>query len=182
MRIVPNDFIVESATEVGPTIFAVTSHHEQPVRDATWTAPQEYFSQIRIPSISWASWAVNFLLLDAIPISTLLVGTFAKISPLTLKPLGGQSGEGEGDTLLLFFGTFFTTFFLTTFFLTTGVFVFLAVGFALVFMLGAGLDFTETFGVGVGLLLAALAGGVTKARATVIAIKPLITSPFKCTN
>ncbi len=173
----PNDFIVESATEVGPTIFAVTSHHEQPVRDATWTAPQEYFSQIRMPSISWASWAVNFLLLDATPISTLLVGTFAKISPLTLKPLGGHTGDGEGDTLLLFFGTFFTIFFLTT-----GAFVFLAVGFALVFMLGVGLDFTETFGVGVGLLLAALAGGVTKARATVIAIKPLITSPFKCTN
>ncbi len=177
MRIVPNDFIVESATEVGPTIFAVTSHHEQPVRDATWTAPQEYFSQIRMPSISWASWAVNFLLLDAIPISTLLVGTFAKISPLTLKPLGGQSGEGEGDTLLLFFGTFFTIFFLTT-----GLFVFLAIGFAPVFMLGAGLDFIVTFGDGVGLLLAALACGMTKARATVIAMAPLITSPFKCTN
>ncbi len=106
----PNDFIVESVTEVGPTIFAVISHHEQPVRDATWTAPQEYFSQIRIPSIFWASWAVNSLLLDAIPSSTLLVGTFAKISPLTLKPLGGQSGDGEGDTLLLFFGAFFYNF------------------------------------------------------------------------
>ncbi len=175
----PNDFIVESVTEVGPTIFAVISHHEQPVRDATWTAPQEYFSQIRIPSIFWASWAVNSLLLDAIPSSTLIVGTFAKISPLTLKPLGGQSGDGEGDTLLLFF---FGALFLTIFFLTTGALVFLAVGFALVFMLGAGLDFIVTFGDGVGLLLAALACGMTKARATVIAMAPLITSPFKCTN
>ncbi len=179
----PNDFIVESVTEVGPTMFAVISHHEQPVRDATWTAPQEYFSQIRIPSIFWASWAVNSLLLDAIPISTLPVGTFAKISPLTLKPLGGQSGDGEGDTLLLFFGTlFFFGIFFTIFFLTTGALVFLAVGFALVFMLGAGLEFIVTFGDGVGLLLAALACGMTKARATVIAMAPLITSPFKCTN
>ncbi len=173
----PNDFIVESATEVGPTIFAVISHHEQPARDATWTAPQEYFSQIRIPSISWASWAVSALLLDAIPISTLLVGTFAKISPLTLKPLGGHTGDGEGDTLLLFFGAFFTIFFLTT-----GLLLLEAAGFALVFILGVGLDFIVTFGDGVGLLLAALAYGVTKARATVIAMKGLITSPFKCTN
>ena len=47
------------------------------------------------------------------PTSSLAVGTFAKTSPSTLKPFGGQAGFGEGVTrTFAFFFFFFTTAFL----------------------------------------------------------------------
>ena len=55
VRILPKVFKVLSVADVSPTNFELTSHHVQPSREATCTAPHEYFSQIATPSTFWAN-------------------------------------------------------------------------------------------------------------------------------
>jgi len=76
----------------------------QPTADATVTAPQENFSQTGMPSTFSAKAAVSFLSLEAKPTNSLGVGILAKVFPslLLIKPLGGQTGEGEGVIFAFF--------------------------------------------------------------------------------
>jgi hypothetical protein len=67
-----------------------------------------------------------------------------------LNPAGGHEGEGEGVNLITFFFFFFTGAFLTGAFVT-GAFV------------------TLTFGVGIGLFVAAVAGATLSAKPSAIA-------------
>ena len=127
--------MVLSVAEVSPTNFALTSHHVQPSREATCTAPHEYFSQIATPSTFWANWAVKILLFDAVPTNSFAVGIFAYTSPLALNPLGGHLGFGDGETV-----TFLRGFFLTTAFLVAVAFA-EAVGLAVVLTVGVGVAF-----------------------------------------
>jgi hypothetical protein len=70
----------------------------QPTADATVTAPHENFSHTGTPSIFCAKAAVSFLSLEANPTSSFGVGILAKVFPslLLIKPLGGQTGDGDG--------------------------------------------------------------------------------------
>jgi hypothetical protein len=87
---------------------------------------------------------------ERIPTNSLAVGTLrynlVSFSLSVLKPAGGQDGEGEGVNLM----TFVTFFFLTGAFLT-GAFV-------------TGVLEALAFGVGVGLLVAPLAGATDRAK------------------
>jgi hypothetical protein len=86
---------------------------------------------------------------DSIPTNSLAVGTFrynfVSFNLSVLKPAGGQDGEGEGVNLMTFF-----TFFLTGAFLTGAFFT--------------GVLEALAFGVGVGLLVAPLAGATDRAK------------------
>ena len=141
MRIVPKVFKVLSVAEVSPTSFALISHRVQPLRDATCTAPHEYFSQIATPSTFWANCAVKILLFDAVPTSSFAFGIFAKTSPFALNPLGGHLGFGEGVIVTFLRGFFLTTAFFVAFAVAFGETVGLAVAFAVVLAVGVGVAF-----------------------------------------
>jgi hypothetical protein len=101
----------------------------QPTVDATCIAPHAYFSHTRIPSSCTASDFSKIASELESPLSAINVGIFAKVLPLllTLNPLGGQTGEGDGPIFEVAFGFgFFLTFGLAVgFFVTVG----LTVGF-----------------------------------------------------
>ena len=171
VRILPKVFKVLSVTEVSPTSFPVTSHHVQPLRDATCTAPHEYFSQIATPSTFCASWRVKTLLLEAVPTNSFALGIFAKTSPFALNPAGGQIALGEGETET----------FLRGFFLTTAFFVAFEVALAVAFGETVGLAVVLAVGVGVALEVAALAGNAVSASNSAMAMPNarLIAIPLK---
>ena len=171
VRIVPKVFKVLSVAEVSPTSFALTSHRVQPLREATCTAPHEYFSQIATPSTFWANCAVKILLFDAVPTSSFAFGIFAKTSPLALNPLGGQLALGEGVIVI----------FLRGFFLTTAFFVAFAVAFGEAVGLAEGLAVVLAVGVGVALEVAAFVGNAvnTSNSAMTMPNARLIAIPLK---
>ena len=172
VRMLPKVLMVLSVAEVSPTNFALTSHHVQPSREATCTAPHEYFSQIATPSTFWANWAVKILLFDAVPTSSLAVGIFAYTSPLALNPLGGHLGFGDGETVT----------FLRGFFLTTAFFV--AVGLDVAFAETEGLAEALAVGTGVAFVVAAWVGTIANASINVITMPKmrLIAIPLKFAN
>jgi len=175
VRIVPKVFKVLSVAEVSPTSFALISQRVQPLREATCTAPHEYFSQIATPSTFWANCAVKILLFDAVPTSSFAFGIFAKTSPLALNPLGGQLAFGEGVIVT----------FLRGFFLTTAFFVAFAVAFVVAFGetvgLAEGLAVVLAVGVGVALEVAAFVGNAvnTSNSAMTMPNARLIAIPLK---
>ena len=173
MRIVPKVFNVLSVAEVSPTSFALTSQRVQPLRDATCTAPHEYFSQIATPSTFWANCAVKILLFDAVPTSSFAFGIFAKTSPFALNPLGGHLGFGEGVIVIFLRGFFLTTVFLVAvaFAVAFGETVGLAVAFAVVLAVG----------VGVAFVVAAFVGNAVNASSSAITMPNgrLIAIPLK---
>ena len=171
MRILPKVFNVLSVTEVWPTSFAFTSHHVQPLREATCTAPHEYFSQIATPSTFCASWRVKTLLLEAVPTNSFALGIFANTSPFALKPAGGHIALGEGETET----------FLRGFFLTTAFFVAFEVALAVAFGETVGLAVVLADGVGVAFVVAAFVGTVVSASNSTITMPNvrLIAIPLK---
>lgn len=89
---VPYGITVGSVSEVGPETVEVISHHKQRTADATCTAPQAYLEQ-------FFTCEANAAAAERTPSNSELVGTFAKTSPFARKLLGGQVGDGEGETL-----------------------------------------------------------------------------------
>ena len=87
---------------------------------------------------------------EIIPINSLLVGTFAYTSPLTINPFGGQTGFGEGVTR-----TFFLVDFFGTFFVAVGLGVAFTVGD--VVALTVGVDVGADVGAEVGVAVSAAA-------------------------
>ena len=169
VRILPKVFKVLSVAEVSPTSFAFTSHHVQPSREATCTAPHEYFSQIATPPTFWANCAVRILLFDAVPTNSFAFGIFANTSPFALNPLGGHLGFGDGVIVI----------FLRGFFLTTAFFV--AVALALAFGEAVGLAVVFAVGVGVAFVVAAFDGKAANAINSTITMPNarLIAIPLK---
>ncbi len=149
----------------------------QPSREATCTAPHEYFSQIAIPSTFWANCAVRILLFDAVPTNSFAFGIFANTSPFALNPLGGHLGFGDGVIVTFLRGFFLTTAFFVAFAVAFGETVGLAVvfgetvGLAVVFGETVGLAVVFVVGVGVAFVVAAFDGKA------VIAINIAITMP-----
>jgi len=174
VRIVPKVFKVLSVAELSPTSFALTSHLVQPLREATCSAPHEYFSQMATPSTFCDSWRVKTLLFDAVPTNSFAVGIFANTSPFALNPLGGQTALGEGETVT----------FLGGFFLTTAFLVALAVALALAFGETVGLAVVLTVGVGVAFAVAAFVGNAVSASNSTITMPNvrLIAIPLKFTD
>jgi hypothetical protein len=75
------------------------------------------------------------------------------MSSITLNPVGGHFGDGDGFTG-----------FLLVFFLTAGFLVGVAFLVAVAFGVGVGVAFTVAFGVGVGVFVAAIACAGMSAR------------------
>jgi hypothetical protein len=142
----PKVFNARLVDEVAPMTSAFICHQRHPISDPTKTAPQVYLLQDFI-----CEERTDFA--DKIPTNSLAVGTFKYnfVSPSAsvLNPAGGHFGDGDGVSQIIFF--FAGAFFFTGAFLTGAFLVTLA------------------FGVGVGLVVAAVAGAI-------VIVKPMAIS------